>query len=142
MSMTTLICGKQHLVLSLCTTLFLLLVNPGSSNAADRNNLGNYFSDVPQGLIIQYNTENGSDWQNEARLLSLSTGLGISYVRKLAVNRRHVFKLRRRLTNSRLLLLLQRIAGRVGIVSVEEDVLMQPTFTPGLVELKVFVSSN
>ena len=96
----------------------------------DRASLGTDFSNVPRRLIIQYNTENGLDLNNEASLLSQLAGVDIRYVRKSVGETRHVFRLEGRLAKADFLALLRRIAGRAGILSVEEDALLQPTFVP------------
>ncbi len=122
--------GGRRSRLPFAASLLAALSVSTTALAADRSSLGNDFSNVPQRLIIQFDTENGRNWANEARVLSLFSGRDLAYVRKLGVERRHVFKLASRADRPRLQALLQRLQGRMGIVSVEEDVLMQPHFTP------------
>lgn len=115
-----------------CLIVPLPTLGGGSDNPGDEDSISNIddFSNVPRRVIVQFDTDDERDWDEVADHLSELTGRELGYLRKLAAGNRHVFRLAQLLDESKVRTLLQRIAEKVDILSVELDALMQRSLAP------------
>ncbi len=97
---------------------------------------GNVFAEPAQRLIIKYKetlsqfstAEEGGHSISQA--IQRSYGVNLQHVRRMALQSHHVMRLEQRKSKSELNELITKLESDPNILSVEEDVLLKPTFVP------------
>lgn len=88
------------------------------------------FSNVPQRIIVQYRDSKNRDWPTQALAYGTRAGTKMAHVRGMGLRDRQVFRLDQHMAPGQLRKLMAQLETDPNVLSVEEDVLMQPQFVP------------
>ncbi|WP_199611178.1 S8 family serine peptidase [Flocculibacter collagenilyticus] len=112
------------LLLPACTLLLSTIAVSNAVHAVERGMISNDFSNLTQRFIVTYESDESKDWQNEAQVISMFAGNDVKYMRQLAVNKHHLFKLEKPVDSVKFQSMIERLGAMSGVVTVEKDSIM------------------